>query len=103
MPILYNPGANLDHEKYYHSFVGDIVCDRWDISRLRKYLWGILFYWLCDCNEIKEVLKYNDSIHRLKRWSQELLEYEFVIVHRLAAIMKDVDSISRYIDPLVRQ
>ena len=67
MPILYNHGANLDHEKDYHSFVGDIVCDRWDISRLRKYLWGVLFYWLCDCNEIKEVLKYNDSIHRLKR------------------------------------
>ena len=47
MPIIFNSRVNLEHEKHYHSFVGEIACGRWAISRLRKYLWGTLFYWLC--------------------------------------------------------
>ena len=63
-----------------------------------------LFYGLCECNAIEEILEYNGSIHQLKRWGcQELLAYEFVIIHCLAAMMQDVDSISRYLDPLVHQ
>ena len=64
---------------------------------------GALFYWLCDCNAIEEVLKYNDSIHQLKRWGQKRLVREFVIIHRLAAVMQDFDGISRYINPLIHQ
>ena len=103
MPIIFNSRANLEHEKHYHSFVGDIACGRWAISRLRKYLWGILFYWLCDCSAIKEILEYNGSIHQIKRWSQELLAYEFVILHRLARMMLDVDGLARFMDPLVHR
>ena len=58
---------------------------------------------MCDCNAIKEIIEYDGSIHQLKRWTQELLAYEFVIIHRVAAMMKDVDSISRYVGPLVHQ
>ena len=50
--IQFNSRAKLDHEQDYHSFVGDIACGRWALSRLRKYLWETLFYWLCDCNTI---------------------------------------------------
>ena len=53
------------------------------------------FYWLCDCSAIKEVLEYNGIIHQLKRWSQELLLFEFFIIHRPRKMMKDVDAISR--------
>ena len=44
VPVLFNSRSNLVHEKYYHSFVGEIVCGRWAISRLQKYLRGTLFY-----------------------------------------------------------
>ena len=64
---------------------------------------GGLFYWLCDCNAIKEIIEYNGSIHQLTRWSQELLAYEFVVIHRLAAMMQDIEGVSRYIDPIVHQ
>ena len=44
------------------------------------------------------------SIHQLKRWSQELLVYEIVIIHRPRKMMKDVDAVvSRYIDPLINK
>ena len=58
---------------------------------------------MCDCNTIKEIIEYDGSIHQLKRRTQEFLAYEFVIIHRVAAMMKDVDSISRCVDPLVHQ
>ena len=64
---------------------------------------GYIFNWMFDCNAIKEIIEYDGSIHQLKRWTQELLAYEFVIIHRVAAMMKDVDSISRCVDPLVHQ
>ena len=44
MPVVFNSRTNLDNEKHYHSFVGEIACGRWVISHLRKYLWGTLFY-----------------------------------------------------------
>ena len=100
IPVLYNSRSNLDREKDYHLFVGDIACGRWTISRLRKKLWETFFYWLCGCNTIKEILEYNVSIHQLKQWTQKLLAYEFVIIHPVAAIMKDGDGVSRHVDPL---
>ena len=44
MHVFFNCHSTFYHEKYYHSFVGEIVCCRSTISRLRKYLWGSLFY-----------------------------------------------------------
>ena len=44
MPVIFYSRTNLDHKKHYHSFVGEIACSRWVISRIRKYLWGTLFY-----------------------------------------------------------
>ena len=49
------------------------------------------------------ILEYNGSIRQLKQRSRELLAYEFVITHRLATMMQDFDSVSRYIDPIVHQ
>ena len=91
------------YEQNAHSFVGEVACGRWAIAACRKYLWGSNFYWLCDCSTIKEVLEYHGSIQQLKRWSQKLLVYELVIIHRPRKMMKDVDAISRYIDPLINK
>ena len=56
MSVVFNSRTNLDHEKHYHYFIGEIACGRWTISRVRKYLWGTLFYGLCDCNAINRFL-----------------------------------------------
>ena len=52
---------------------------------------------------MKEILEYTGSIHQLRRWSQELLGYEFAIIHRAASMMKDVDGLSRHIDVLIHR
>ena len=47
------------------------------------------------------MLEYNESIHQLKRWTQELMAYEFVCLHRLNKMMKDVDDVCRHINTLI--
>ena len=49
------------------------------------------------------VLKYQGSIHHLNRWSQELLAYESICIHRPNTMVKDVDSICRHIDHLIHR
>ena len=39
--------------------------------------------------------------HQLKRWYQEILAYKFVIMYRLHMMMKNIDTVSLYIDPLI--
>ena len=41
LPVIFNYRTNLDHERYYHSFVGEIACGRWAISRLRTHSWKL--------------------------------------------------------------
>ena len=52
---------------------------------------------------MKEVLDYNGHIHQLKGFPQELLAYEFVIIHPLSKMMKDVDAVSRYTNPFINK
>ena len=47
------------------------------------------------------MLEYDGSIHQLKRWSQEILAYEFVCIHLPNRMMKDIDSVCRHIDFLI--
>ena len=52
---------------------------------------------------MNEILEYTGNIHQLRRWSQELLGYEFAIIHRAASMMKDVDGLSRHINVLIHR
>ena len=99
---MFGSRSNLPYESDYHSFVGEIECGRWSIAACRKDIWGTQFYWIYDYIAVKEVLEYNGSI-QLKRWSQELLAYECVCIHRPNRMMKGVDGICRYIDPLIHR
>ena len=98
-PIAFGSRSCLDTEKHFHSFVGEIACGRWAIAQNKRFLWGTHFYWMCDCNSIKEILNYNGSIHMLSRWSMELLGYNFTIIHRPAKMMADVDALNRRYEP----
>lgn len=100
-PIAFGSRSCSDTESHFHSFVGEICSGRFAIAQNKRYLWGAHFYWFCDCSGIKEVLNYSGSIHMICRWSQELLGYDFTIIHRPASMMVDVDSLSRrYTKPI---
>ena len=98
-PISFGSRSCLASEQHFHSFVGEIACGQWAIAQNKNYLWGSHFYWLCDCNSVKEILNYNGSIHMLKRWAMELLGYNFAIIHRPSRMMTDVDALTRRFEP----
>ena len=112
-PELFGSRSNMSHERNYHSFVGKVACGRWSIATCRKYFWGILFYWICDCSAIKEVLEYDGSIHRLKRWAQELLAYNFfvfivrikwwrmLIIYVVTSTLSSIDILSTHLLPKI--
>ena len=79
-------------EAKLHSFVGEAACGRWAIAQNRKFLWGTHFYWICDCMAVQEILEYNGNIHVICRWAQELLGYNFTVLHRPAKMMADKEA-----------
>ena len=58
---------------------------------------------MCDCNAVKEILEYEGNISQICRWAQELLGYQFTVVHRTYKMMMDVDALSRRFGPLITQ
>jgi hypothetical protein len=94
-PVRFGSRRCTEPESHLHSFTGEIASGRWSIAANKKFLWGKHFYWICDCNAVKEVLEYDGNIHQIRRWSQELLGYHFTVIHRPAKMMKDVDALSR--------
>ena len=82
-------------ESHYHSFVGEIAALRWAIAKNKLYLWGTTFYVLCDMKTTYRILEYDGPIHSLRRWCQELQNYHFVVFHRPATMMVDVDALNR--------
>ena len=39
----------------------------------------------------------------IKRWAQELIGYQFSVIHRNAKMMKDVDSLNRFYEPEIAE
>ena len=100
-PIAFGSRSCTLVEKSFHSFTGEAASGRWSIGQNRKYLWGCHFWWVCDCSAVKEVLEYSGSIPMVCRWAQELLGYQFTVVHRPNRMMVDVDSLTRRYGPLI--
>ena len=94
-PVAFGSRGCNDNEQNFHSFTGESACGRWAITQNKKYLWGCHFYWLCDCCTIKEILEYSGSIPMICRWAQELLGYQFSVIHRNKRVMIDVDALTR--------
>ena len=86
-PILFGSRICIETESYYYSFVGEVSTSRWAILENRIYFWGTHFYWLCDMKTMYKILSYDGPIHTLRRWTQELLAYSFICVHRPNTMM----------------
>ena len=94
-PVRFGSRRCTENESHYHSFTGEVAAGRYAFAQLRTYLWGVKFYWVCDCSAISQVTTYLGDVHQLRRWSQELLSYDYTFVHRPSRMMRDVDALSR--------
>ena len=102
-PVRFGCRRCTVRESHYHSFIGEAASGRWAMGQNRRYLWGAQFYWLCDCNTVKEVLYYEGPLHQVCRLAQELFGYHFTVIHRPARMMADVDALNRFHEPLIAE
>ena len=100
-PVAFGARRCDEREGHFHSIVGEAAAARYAISKERKWLWGVLFYLLCDCNALRSIVEYEGTNYMLARWAQELLGYNFLCLHRPDTMMQDVDGVSRHPDPLI--
>ena len=62
---------------------------------------GKHFYWIYNCAAIKKILEYEGTISQVCQWAQELLGYQFMVIHRSYKMMIDVDALSKKVGPLI--
>ena len=70
------------------------LAGHWAISKIRWYLSGTHFFWVCDCISLKKIIDYGRTITVVLRWEQELLGYNFSNIHCTYKMMKEVDALS---------
>ena len=100
-PIAFGSRSCTIIEKCFHSFTGEAASGQWSIGQNRRYLWGCHFWWMCDCSAIKEILEYSGTMPMVCRWAQELLGYQFTVVHRPNHIVVNIDALTRRYGPLI--
>ena len=80
-PLAFGSWSCTDFEKKNNSFVWETECNKWAIDQNIHLFWGHYFWWLCDCEKIKEIIKYEGIILMIFHWYKEFLCYHFSIVH----------------------
>ena len=99
--IAFGSHSFNDDERNFHSFTGESACGRCTIAQNRKYLSGCHFYWMCDCSAIKEILEYDGRIPMIYRWTHELIDYQFTLIHHCNKTMIGVDALTKRFEPLI--
>jgi hypothetical protein len=94
-PVLFGSRKCGDRETHYHSMVGEAACGQWAFGKLKKYLYGTHFWWICDYDGMRILFGYDGPIKQLRRWGQEMLGYNCTLLHRSHKLMRDVDAINR--------
>ena len=83
----------------FRYFIRELDYRRWSIVKNKNYSGGSFFYWVCDFSYVKEVLDYDSSINTIKLWAQDIIGYQFLIIHHSHKIVKDVDALNSFYEP----
>lgn len=84
-----------DIEKNYHSSKLELMAIVWSMIRLHRFLIGIKFHVITDCQALVHIDSFNTNNPQIVRWLNVISEYDFEIHHRPGAKMSHVDALSR--------
>ena len=68
------------------------------MHKMQKHLIGQTFIWLTNCSGLKQFFSTADDkpTHMVQQWRAELLQYDFLLKHQPAAMMKECNMLSCY-------
>jgi hypothetical protein len=73
----------------------------WAVKYFRRYLLGPkTFTVVTDNSALQHALNIKDPHSRILRWSLELSQYNYKIIHRLGTSIKHADSLSRFVNAI---
>ena len=82
-PIEFISRRCTTREASWHSYRGETETGKWAFRKWKRYLLGPPFTWMTDCSGVQQLFEMEEaSNHTLQRTKQELLRYDFTIVHR---------------------
>lgn len=100
-PVFYFSKRTTEAEARYHGFELETLAIIYALRRFRIYLQGIPFTIVSDCSAVTQTLEKKDINSRIARWSLEMQNFDYQIVHRSGTRMGHVDALSRSFGILV--
>ena len=93
--IAYASRTLTSAERNYTVTERECLAVVWGIRKFREFLEGFHFKVITDHSSLKWLHNLRNPTGRLARWSLELLEYDFEIIHRKGALHHVPDALSR--------
>lgn len=100
-PVFYFSRRTTEVEARYHSFELETLAIVYAVRRFRIYLQDTPFVIVSDCCAVTQTLEKHDINARIARWSLELQNFDFKVMHRLGSRMTHIDALSRSFGVLV--
>uniref|UniRef100_A0ABD2WHR2 RNA-directed DNA polymerase n=1 Tax=Trichogramma kaykai TaxID=54128 RepID=A0ABD2WHR2_9HYME len=94
-PIIYLSRVLTPAERNYSTSEKECLAILWSIKKLRPYVEGYEFVVITDHSALTWLRNLKDPTGRLARWSLEMQQWNFKVIHRKGKLMYVADALSR--------
>lgn len=94
-PVHYLSRKTSELQQNYSSYELEALAVIEGVRKFRKYLLGIHFTIVTDCEAFQKTLTKKDVSAKVARWIMFPQDFNYTVVHRAGGKMQHVDSLSR--------
>uniref|UniRef100_A0A2M4CKM2 RNA-directed DNA polymerase n=1 Tax=Anopheles darlingi TaxID=43151 RepID=A0A2M4CKM2_ANODA len=95
-PVYFWSKKTTESESQKHSYILEAKAVFLAVKKFRRYLLGVPFKLVTDCNAFKQTLRKADVPNEVLPWVMYLQDFNFEVEHRPGTRLRHVDCLSRY-------